>query len=45
MNETMMNIRTIHMSEFVSVENHLTQSTLLFFRDGIIVAEDFEGRQ
>ena len=45
MYETMMNIRTIHMSEFVSVENHLTQSTLLFFRDGLIVAETVEGRQ
>ena len=45
MNETIRNIRTIHMSEFVSVENHLTQSTLLFFRDGLIVAEAVEGRQ
>ena len=45
MNETMKNMRTIHMSEFVSVENHLTQSTLLFFRDGLIVAEAVEGRQ
>ena len=45
MNETIRNIRTIHMSEFVSVENHLTQATLLFFRDGLIVAEAVEGRQ
>ena len=45
MNETIRNIRTNHMSEFVSVENHLTQSTLLFFRDGLIVAEAVEGRQ
>ena len=45
MNETMKNIRTIHMSEFVSVENLLAQSTLLFFRDGLIVAETVEGRQ
>ena len=43
--ETMKNIRTIHMSKLVSVEYKLTQSTLLFFRDGLVVAEAVEGRQ